>query len=55
MPELVNALHEHNYKAHAHLKHADLELFKQVQKMKIDQCTFDDINLLTKNRNNSTP
>lgn len=50
-PELINSLHKYNYKAHAHLKDADLELFKQVQKMKIDQCTFGDINLLVKVKN----
>lgn len=47
-PELVNALHEHNYKVHAHLKDADLKLFEKVQAVKIDQCTFENINLLIK-------
>lgn len=50
-PELVNALHEHNYKAHTHLKDAALKLFNKVQGMNIDQCTFDDINLLVKVKN----
>lgn len=45
-PELISALQERHIATHTHLSDASLSLFEQVQKLGIDQCTFDDIAVL---------
>lgn len=45
-PEIVKEFHSHNYILHSHLKTAEIAEYEKAQKLGIDQCTFDDINLL---------
>ncbi|PIR80273.1 MAG: hypothetical protein COU25_00945 [Candidatus Levybacteria bacterium CG10_big_fil_rev_8_21_14_0_10_35_13] len=46
-PEIVNLLHKNKFLAHTHLKKENiLENYKNAVKLGIDQCTFDDINLI---------
>lgn len=45
-PSLISQLHKRNYSLHTHLKTGDKKIFNQVKELGIDQCTFDDINLL---------
>ena len=45
---LVKIMHENNFLTHTHLKDTNLEKYKKVLELKIDQCTFDDITLLEK-------
>lgn len=44
--QVVNELHNDNYVLHTHLKTADLSEYRKAQDFGIDQCSFDDINLL---------
>lgn len=44
--ELVKALHDINFIAHTHLKESSKSLLNKVQKLEIDQCTFDDIGII---------
>lgn len=44
--KLVKIMHENNFLTHTHLKNLDLEKYRKILELKIDQCTFDDINLL---------
>lgn len=46
--DLVELLHKNNLFAHSHLKTNGLEEYQKVLNLKIDQLTFDDINLLKK-------
>ncbi len=46
--KLVTIMHKNNSLTHTHLKDTDLEKYKKVLELKIDQCTFDDITLLKK-------
>lgn len=46
--KLVKIMHENNLLTHSHLKDTDLDKYKKVLELKIDQCTFDDITLLKK-------
>lgn len=46
--KLVKIMHENNFLTHSHLKDADLEKYRKVLELKIDQCTLDDITLLKK-------
>jgi len=47
---LVEALHSSNFKVHGHIEKVDMDLQLQIydrfMKIGVDQCTFDDINLL---------
>lgn len=43
---LISELHKHNYLLHTHLKSSDKDILNQARELGIDQCTFDDINLL---------
>lgn len=49
-PAMVQALHKYGLKAHTHLPHAPmpelLQRYEQICAMSVDQCTFDDIDLL---------
>lgn len=45
---LIKIMHKNNFLTHSHLKDTDLEKYKKVLELKIDQCTFDDITLLKK-------
>lgn len=45
-PELVKALHSEHFIAHTHLKESSKSVLKKVQKFDIDQCTFDDIEIV---------
>lgn len=45
-PEIINLLHNNKFLAHSHLKDYDLEKYKKLLELEIDQCTTDDINLL---------
>lgn len=45
-PEIVNLLHKNKFLAHSHLKDDDLEKYKKLLELKIDQCTTDNINLI---------
>lgn len=44
--ELVDALHKESLLAHTHLKVASQETLEKVKKLGVDQCTFDDIDVL---------
>jgi len=46
-PALVTTLHAKNYLLHTHLKQGDMAIYDKAKELGIDQCTFDDINLLT--------
>lgn len=43
---IVDLMHKNGFLAHVYLKDIDLEKYKKVLELKIDQCTFNDINLL---------
>ena len=46
-PNIINLLHKNNFLAHTHLKRENiLKNYKNAVKLGIDQCSFDDINLL---------
>jgi glycerophosphoryl diester phosphodiesterase len=45
-PKLVEALHQNGILAHTHIKDASKETFEKIKQLKIDQCTFDDIEVL---------
>ncbi len=44
--ELVESLHEKGYLAHTLLRRENTDKYNYIQEMGLDQCTFDDINLL---------
>lgn len=45
-PEIVNLLHKNKFLAHSHLKDDNLQNYKKLLELKIDQCTTDNINLI---------
>jgi len=45
-PEIVEELHNQGYKLHSHLKTADKSLLNQARELGIDECTFDDVEIL---------
>ncbi len=45
-PEIADGLHKRGYILHTHLKTADLAAFCRAKNLGIDQCSFDDINLI---------
>lgn len=45
-PEIVSLLHKNKFFAHTHLKKTDVEKYKKVLELRIDQLTTDDIDLL---------
>lgn len=47
-PEIIKQLHKHNFLSHTHLKSDDIAIYNKVKALGIDQCTFDNVNLLSK-------
>lgn len=45
-PEIVEKLHQKGYVLHSHLKTADRTLFEKAISLGLDQCTFDDVEIL---------
>lgn len=45
-PEIVDKLHKNGYILHTHLKTADRSLLEKAISLRLDQCTFDDIEIL---------
>lgn len=47
-PHFIKELHKRKFIAHTHLYNDDINMYKIVKDLGIDQCTFDDIALLSK-------
>jgi len=45
-PTLIKKFHDSNYLLHTHLQSDDIQLYKKITEFGIDQCTFDNINLI---------